>query len=79
MILFFAFLGPGFEEHKASGKFITVKGCANFPPGLGRRRARFCIHGVPTSSYLYRKVLKELVKKGFKGVAIDLPGLGLSK
>lgn len=66
------------EEHKASGKFITVEGLQTFVLDWGEGEPVFCIHGVPTSSYLYRKVLKELEGKGFRGVAIDLPGLGLS-
>ncbi len=37
-----------------------------------------CMHGVPTSSYLYRKVVHELAARGLRGVAFDLPGLGLA-
>ena len=66
------------EEHKASGKFITVDGLRTFALDWGSGEAVFCIHGVPTSSFLYRKVLKELVRKGYRGVAIDLPGLGFT-
>ena len=66
------------DDHKASGKYITVEGVKTFVLDWGEGEPVFCIHGVPTSSYLYRKVLKELVKKGYRGVAIDLPGLGLS-
>ncbi|MEX2336708.1 MAG: alpha/beta fold hydrolase, partial [Fulvivirga sp.] len=66
------------EDHKSSGKFITIAGVQTFVLDWGEGEPVFCIHGVPTSSYLYRKVLKELVRKGFRGIAIDLPGLGLS-
>ena len=66
------------QEHEASGKYITVDGVKTFVLDWGEGEPVFCIHGVPTSSYLYRKVLKELVRKGFRGVAIDLPGLGLA-
>jgi pimeloyl-ACP methyl ester carboxylesterase len=38
----------------------------------------FCIHGVPTSSFLYRKVVQQLQLRGLRAIAIDLPGLGLS-
>ena len=38
-----------------------------------------CLHGVPTSSFLYRKVLAELAGLGLRGVAFDLPGLGLAE
>ena len=37
-----------------------------------------CLHGVPTSSFLYRKVLAELAVRGLRGIAWDLPGLGLA-
>jgi pimeloyl-ACP methyl ester carboxylesterase len=37
-----------------------------------------CVHGVPSSSFLYRKVLAELAEHGLRGVAFDLPGLGLA-
>ena len=36
------------------------------------------MHGVPTSSFLYRKVLDELAARDLRGVAFDLPGLGLA-
>lgn len=44
----------------------------------GSGEAVLCIHGVPTSSFLYRKVLVELAKRGLRGIAFDLPGLGLA-
>src|SRR5439155_23653688 len=37
-----------------------------------------CVHGVPASCFLYRKVLDELAARGLRGVAFDLPGLGLA-
>ena len=37
-----------------------------------------CLHGVPASSFLYRKVCDELAARGLRGVAFDLPGLGLA-
>lgn len=67
------------EKHKASGKFITVDGVNTFALDYGQGEAVLCIHGVPTSSFLYRKVLQELAAKGHRGVSIDLPGLGLSE
>ena len=36
------------------------------------------LHGVPASSYLYRKVLPALAERGLRGVAMDFPGLGLA-
>ncbi len=66
------------DGHKASGKFINVDGIKTFYLDKGQGDPVFCIHGVPTSSFLYRKVLKALDDKGLRGIAIDLPGLGLS-
>jgi pimeloyl-ACP methyl ester carboxylesterase len=37
------------------------------------------VHGVPTSSFLYRKVLDQLAARDLRGVAFDLPGLGLAE
>lgn len=66
------------SEHESSGKYISVDGVKTFALSYGRGEPVLCIHGVPTSSFLYRKVLFSLSKKGYKGVSIDLPGLGLS-
>ena len=37
-----------------------------------------CLHGVPSSCFLYRKVIAELGGRGVRGVTFDLPGLGLA-
>ena len=76
------------EEHQSSGRYIDVEGVRTFvlerEPGKGPKEigsspeAVFCIHGVPTSSFLYRKVLRELADRGLRAVAPDLPGFGLS-
>lgn len=66
------------EKHKASGKYVTVNGIKTFALDYGSGEPVFCIHGVPTSSFLYRKVLKSLAEKGYRGICVDLPGLGLS-
>jgi pimeloyl-ACP methyl ester carboxylesterase len=36
------------------------------------------MHGVPASCFLYRKLIAELADRGLRGVAFDLPGLGLA-
>lgn len=66
------------DKHKTSGKFFTVDGVQSFALDKGKGEVVFCIHGVPSSSFLFRKVISELDKKGYRGVAIDLPGLGLA-
>ncbi|WP_034924761.1 alpha/beta fold hydrolase [Gillisia sp. CAL575] len=66
------------EKHEASGKYIEVNGMRCFALDQGSGEAVLCLHGVPTSSFLYRKIVPSLAEKGFRGVAIDFPGLGLS-
>jgi pimeloyl-ACP methyl ester carboxylesterase len=38
-----------------------------------------CVHGVPASAYLYRKMVPALAARGLRGIAVDLPGLGLAE
>ena len=37
-----------------------------------------CLHGVPASAFLYRKLLPALEQQGMHGIAFDFPGLGLA-
>ena len=46
------------------------------PPGGGEPVV--CFHSVPASCFLYRKVLRALASRGLRGIAFDLPGLGLA-
>jgi len=66
------------HQHEFSGKYIEVDGIKTFVLDKGSGEAVVCIHGVPTSSFLYRKVVERLAGKGYRAIAIDLPGLGLS-
>jgi pimeloyl-ACP methyl ester carboxylesterase len=65
-------------EHRVSGKFFEVEGLRTFALDAGQGEAVLCLHGVPTSSFLYRKLIAELARRGMRGIAIDLPGLGLT-
>lgn len=65
-------------RHEASGRYFDVDGLRTFALDYGDGEPVFCIHGVPTSSYLFRKLLPQLADQGLRGVAVDLPGLGLS-
>jgi len=38
-----------------------------------------CLHGLPASAYLYRKILPELAKHELEGVALDFPGTGFAE
>ncbi len=38
-----------------------------------------CLHGVPASGFIYRKILPLLAAKGLQGITFDFPGLGFSE
>ncbi|MBB4081074.1 pimeloyl-ACP methyl ester carboxylesterase [Lewinella aquimaris] len=66
------------QDHRAAGKFITVEGLNTFVLEKGAGEAVLCLHGVPTSSFLYRKVVDELAQRGLRGISFDFPGLGFT-
>lgn len=66
------------NAHEATGKYFQVDGIETFALDKGTGDPVVCIHGVPTSSFLYRKVIGALADKNLRGISIDLPGLGLS-
>lgn len=65
-------------QHEKNGNYVNVDGVKTFYTDTGEGPVVFCIHGVPTSSFAYRKVAVALQQHGFRTIAIDLPGLGLS-
>jgi haloalkane dehalogenase len=69
------------DRHRASGRVFTAGGIRSFVLDEGPRdgEAVVCVHGVPASAYLYRKVLPALATRGLRGIAVDLPGLGLAE
>jgi haloalkane dehalogenase len=66
------------EEHRSAGREFEVAGVRSFVREEGDGAPVLCLHGVPSSCFLYRKVLRELGSRGLRGVAFDLPGLGLA-
>jgi haloalkane dehalogenase len=66
------------ERHKSAGSHFDAHGVRSFVREEGEGDPVVCVHGVPASSFLYRKVLHELAGLGLRGVAFDLPGLGLA-
>ncbi len=73
---------PGLlAAYRASGRRFTAAGISSFVLDEGPRDAEpvVCVHGVPASAYLYRKVVPALADKGLRGIAVDLPGLGLAE
>ena len=63
---------------RRSGRSFDVAGVSSFVAERGSGEAVVCMHGVPASAFLYRKVIEELAARGMRGVAFDLPGLGLA-
>jgi haloalkane dehalogenase len=66
------------ERHRAAGRHFDAAGVRSFVREEGDGEPVVCLHGVPSSSFLYRKVIAELAGRGLRGVAFDLPGLGLA-
>jgi pimeloyl-ACP methyl ester carboxylesterase len=48
------------------------------PPSVGTGEAVVLVHGVPSSSFLYRKMIPALAQQGLRAIAFDFPGLGLA-
>jgi pimeloyl-ACP methyl ester carboxylesterase len=66
------------HRHQKAGKYMRLDSMKLFYLDEGKGDVVFCIHGVPTSSFLYRKVVDQIAGRGLRGIALDLPGLGLS-
>lgn len=65
--------------HRAAGRRFGAGGVTSFVREQGQGSAVVLVHGVPASSFLYRKVLPPLAEQGLSGVAFDFPGLGLAE
>src|SRR5688500_20308582 len=60
------------------GRPLPVPGADTIVWEQGEGEPVVCLHGVPASSFLYRKMLPELASRGLRGIAFDFPGLGLA-
>ncbi|OBG24221.1 alpha/beta fold hydrolase [Mycobacterium sp. 852002-51057_SCH5723018] len=69
------------ERHRSSGRTFSADGISSFVLDDGPRDSPpvVCVHGVPASAYLYRKVVPALAAEGLRGIAVDLPGLGFAE
>jgi haloalkane dehalogenase len=67
------------ERHRQAGREFEAGGVRSFVREEGAGDPVVLMHGVPVSSFLYRKVLPLLGGRGLRGVAFDLPGLGLAE
>ncbi len=68
------------QEWSSKGFHLDIPGTAStriWRQGTGPTVV--CLHGVPASAYLYRKILPELANRGLEGVAMDFPGMGLAE
>src|SRR5262245_12516938 len=73
---------PGVERliaaHRAAGRRFEAAGTTSFVRAAGEGEVVLLLHGLPASSFLYRKVIDELAGRGFAAASFDLPGLGLA-
>jgi len=66
------------EIHAAAGRRFDAGGVRSFVREQGEGPDVVLLHGVPASSFLYRKVLPRLADQGVRATAFDFPGLGLA-
>ena len=66
------------EQHEAAGKRIVVGDQHIFVREEGEGEPVLLLHGVLSSSFLYRKMLPELAAQGLRAISFDFPGVGLS-
>jgi pimeloyl-ACP methyl ester carboxylesterase len=68
--------------HQAAGRRFAAGGVTSFvreqPPPVGAGAPVVLVHGVPSSSFLYRKMIPALAQQGLRAIAFDFPGLGLA-
>lgn len=66
------------DIHSAAGRRFVAGGVRSFVREQGDGPPVVCLHGVPASSFLYRKLLPRLDDQGMRAIAFDFPGLGLA-
>ena len=67
------------DIHSAAGRRFEAGGVRSFVREQGSGPNVVLVHGVPTSSFLYRKLLAPLADQGLRAIAFDFPGLGLAE
>ena len=65
-------------EHEAAGRRLETRGVGTFVREQGSGQPVVLVHGVPASSFLYRKVIPLVAAEELRAVAFDFPGLGLA-
>ena len=61
-------------EHEKSGRYFEAGGVRSFALDQGSGEAVVCMHGVPASAFLYRKVVPELAPGGYVASPSTCPG-----
>jgi haloalkane dehalogenase len=64
--------------HEGAGRRFEAAGVGSFVREEGSGDPVVLVHGVPVSSFVYRRLLPELASRGMRAIAFDLPGLGLA-
>jgi haloalkane dehalogenase len=64
--------------HRAAGETFEAAGVGSFVRAEGDGDPVVLMHGLPASSFLYRKVIPELAGRGLRALCFDLPGLGFA-
>lgn len=67
------------ERHRASGRHFDAAGITSFTLDQGSGPPVVLLHGVPSSSFLYRKLAPLLAAEDLRAIAFDYPGLGLAE
>lgn len=67
------------QSHRAAGREFEAGGVRSFVREAGEGDPIVLLHGVPSSCFLYRKLLEPLTEAGLRAVALDFPGLGLAE
>lgn len=65
-------------QHSDDGYYFSLGDTKAFVYEKGKGEPVVCFHGVPASSFLYRKVIGKLAEKGYRGISFDIIGTGLS-
>jgi haloalkane dehalogenase len=66
------------DAHSAAGRRFEAGGVRSFVREDGGGATVVCVHGVPSSAFMYRKLIGQLSDQGLRGLAFDFPGLGLA-
>lgn len=71
--------GDLIRVHRDAGEMFVAGGVQSFVRREGDGPPVVLMHGLPASSFLYRKVVPLVAAAGLQAVAFDLPGLGLAE